>query len=120
MREPIRDELRLSHILDACDRLLTYFPQDNVPLLDEKSIEFFGVVKNLEIIGEASYKLSKEFVLEHPDTDWRAMISMRHIMVHGYYQVSPRIVKEIMETEIRRLRQQVLSYLNYIKSQTNP
>ena len=65
MREQVRDELRLQHILDACDRLLSYYPQDNIPLLDDRSIEFFGVVKNLEIIGEAAYKLTKEFVADH-------------------------------------------------------
>lgn len=36
---------------------------------------------------------------------------MRHIMVHGYYHVSPKIVKEIIETEISNLRNQVDIYL---------
>ncbi|MDE6578776.1 MAG: DUF86 domain-containing protein [Muribaculaceae bacterium] len=112
MREVVRDSLRLTHILEACERLLEYFPSDNIPLLDERSIEFFGAVKNLEIIGEASYKLSKEFIETHTETDWRSMIRMRHIMVHGYYQVSPRIVKEILETEILKLRDQVKEYLD--------
>lgn len=40
MREQVRDELRLQHILDACDRLLSYYPQNEIPLFDEKSIEF--------------------------------------------------------------------------------
>ena len=111
MREPVRDELRLRHILDACDRLLSYYPQDDIPLLDDKSIEFFGVVKNLEIIGEAAYKLTKEFISNHSMTDWRAIINMRHIMVHGYYMVSPRIVKEILEQEILKLRGEVNMYL---------
>ena len=111
MREQVRDELRLHHILDACDRLLSYYPEDQVPVLDDKSIEFFGVVKNLEIIGEAAYKLSKEFVSEHPVTDWRAIINMRHIMVHGYYQVSPKIVKEILEQEIAKLKNEIVGYL---------
>lgn len=61
MRESMRDELRIRHILEACDRLSTYFAGGEIPEMDDKSIEFFGVVKNLEIIGEASYMLSKEF-----------------------------------------------------------
>lgn len=113
MREPDRDELRLTHILEACNRIITWYPhQDSIPLLDDTSIEFFGVVKNLEIIGEASYKLSKEFIESHPDTEWKSIIKMRHIMVHGYYMVSPRIVKEIIETEIPTLLIQVKGYLN--------
>ncbi|MDE7437357.1 MAG: DUF86 domain-containing protein [Muribaculaceae bacterium] len=115
MREQVRDELRLQHILDACDRLLSYYPQNEIPLFDEKSIEFFGVVKNLEIIGEAAYKLTKEFIADHSLTDWRAIINMRHIMVHGYYQISPKIVKEILEQEIEKLRREVDIYLEEIR-----
>ena len=111
MREQVRDDLRLIHILEACDRLLGYYPNGEIPLLDDKSIEFFGLVKNLEIIGEAAYKLTKDFVQAHSDTDWRSIIKMRHIMVHGYYQVSPRIVKEIIETEISKLKSEVERYM---------
>ena len=42
MREPLRDQLRLIHIVEACDRIKSYFPNEEIPLLDSKSIEFFG------------------------------------------------------------------------------
>lgn len=31
---------------------------------------FYAVVKNLEIIGEAAYRLTKTFRKEHPDAEW--------------------------------------------------
>lgn len=111
MRDKDRDKLRLIHILQACDRIKSYYPIDNVPLLDEKSIEFFGLVKNLEVIGEASYMLTKDFILNHPETDWNGIIKMRHLMVHGYYNVEPAVVKLIIETQIANLRRQVDNYL---------
>lgn len=111
MRDKDRDKLRLVHIYEACDRIKSYFPLDNVPVLDKKSIEFFGLVKNLEIIGEASYMLTKEFIDNHPETQWKEMIHMRHLMVHGYYHVSPEIVKDIVETEIAKLQNQIDIYL---------
>lgn len=111
MREQCRDSLRLKHILEACDRLGVYFPNKDIPLLDDKSIEFFGVVKNLEIIGEAAYMLTKDFVSMHPETDWKSIIHMRHLMVHGYYHVSPEIVRDIVEYDVPILRQQVDCYL---------
>ncbi len=55
MREPLKDQLRLIHILEACERIDSYFPNKEIPVLNPKSIEFFGLVKNLEIIGEAAY-----------------------------------------------------------------
>lgn len=83
--------------------------------MEDKSIEFFGVVKNLEIIGEAAYKLTQDFKENHPETEWKAIVRMRHIMVHGYYHISPAIVKDILESEIEKLRKQIDNYLEEFK-----
>lgn len=112
MREPLRDHLRLLHIQEACDRIKTYYPNNEIPLLSPKSIEFFGLVKNLEIIGEAAYMLSQEFVSSHTGTSWNDIVRMRHLLVHGYYHISPEIVKEIAETELPILEKQVTLYLS--------
>lgn len=116
MRDKDRDKLRLVHIVEACERIKSYYPLDNVPILDKKSIEFFGLVKNLEIIGEASYMLTPEFTNNHPDTQWNDMIRMRHLMVHGYFHISPEIVKDIVETEIEKLQKQINHYLLEFKN----
>lgn len=100
------------HILEACDRINSYFPNDEIPLLNPKSIEFFGLVKNLEIIGEAAYMLTPDFKASHSDTKWNDIIRMRHLLVHGYYHISPEIVKEITEEEIPLLKLQITSYLS--------
>ena len=112
MREPLRDQLRLIHILEACDRIKSYFPNDEIPLLNPKSIEFFGLVKNLEIIGEAAYMITPDFKASHSNTKWNDIIRMRHLLVHGYYHISPEIVKEITEEEIPSLKLQITSYLS--------
>lgn len=112
MREPLRDQLRLIHIVEACDRIKSYFPNDEIPLLNPKSIEFFGLVKNLEIIGEAAYMLTPDFKAAHSDTEWNDIIRMRHLLVHGYYHISPEIVKEITEEEIPSLKLQITIYLS--------
>ena len=112
MREPLRDQLRLIHIVEACDRIKSYFPNEEIPLLDSKSIEFFGLVKNLEIIGEAAYMLTSEFKTSHSAIEWNDIIRMRHLLVHGYYHISPDIVKEIAEMEIPKFRNQITAYLS--------
>lgn len=114
MREVLRDSLRLVHILEACDRIESYYPDGEIPILDVKSIQFFGLVKNLEIIGEAAYMLTPEFKKTRPATDWQPIIAMRHLMVHGYYHISPRIVKEIIERDLPSLRLQIRDYLKQL------
>lgn len=84
MRDEVRDPLRLKHISDACERLINFFPNGIIPDLNDKEMSYYGLIKNLEIIGEAAYKLTKEFINDHDEIEWRSIISMRHIMVHGY------------------------------------
>ncbi len=52
----------------------------------------FAIIKNLEIIGEAAYKLTKSFKLKHTSIEWSDIIGMRHILVHGYYQIKDEII----------------------------
>jgi len=92
MREPIKDKGRLEHILESIDYVLEFTAGiDFESFLKNKMLQF-AVVKNLEIIGEASYKLTNNFKNNHPEIEWGKIISMRHILVHGYYDTDEMIV----------------------------
>ena len=53
MREPIRDKGRLEHMLIAIDRVLDYMKDKSFDDLPKDKIEYYGIVKNIEIVGEA-------------------------------------------------------------------
>ncbi len=42
------------------------------------------IIRELTIIGEASRRLTKEFVAAHPEIPIASMISMRNALVHDY------------------------------------
>jgi uncharacterized protein with HEPN domain len=79
--------------------------------IEEGSLEYFGIVKLIEIIGEAVYKLTLEFKECHPQTPWRQIERMRHVLVHGYYTVGCEFIKEVIETDISTLKSQIEQYL---------
>lgn len=66
-------------------------------------ILFFGLSKMAEIIGEASYKITKEFKATHPEIPWRQIEGMRHILVHGYYSISPELLCDVIGNDIPAL-----------------
>lgn len=72
---------------------------------------YFAVVKNMEIIGEAAYMLTRNFTDTHPLTSWRDIIRMRHILVHGYYQIEASIVWESIESDLPLLHCQIEQYI---------
>lgn len=61
MRESERDPLRIEHMKEAISRVNEYMEGKTYDDLKENSMLFYAVVKNIEIIGEAAYKLTKEF-----------------------------------------------------------
>ena len=69
MRERINDKGRLRHILSSVNIILDNKDRFNLEKIESDPIVFFGFVKQLEIIGEAVYMLSKEFRNQHKDVD---------------------------------------------------
>ncbi len=112
MREKIRDINRLQHILECIDVLLDSRQHHTIDDLARDRILFHGYVKEVEIIGEAAYKLTKEFRATHPDIEWDDIIAMRHVLVHGYYQVSPNKLWDTVIKDLEPLRPIIQHYIN--------
>lgn len=100
MREPANDSVRLQHILDACNMLLKGRENDTLEVVKSDPIKFYGYVKLVEIIGEATYKLTKEFRNDNPQIPWKMMEGMRHVLVHDYYRISPEKLWDTIERDI--------------------
>jgi len=69
MREPVKDKGRLEHILESIDRVYEFSSGISKDEFKKDSILYYAIVKNIEIIGEASYMLSLEFKEKHPETN---------------------------------------------------
>jgi uncharacterized protein with HEPN domain len=107
MRDKMRDKGRLAHILEAIDNLFEFTQGINIEDYQSNKILRFAIIKNLEIIGEASYKLTKEFTEKHAGIEWQVIIDLRHILVHGYYQISDKQIWYIIQNELQPLKEQI-------------
>lgn len=107
MREPENDKNRLDHILEACDILLDRSQHDSLEEIKSDPIKFYGYVKLVEIIGEATYKLTKEFRASTLSVPWKMMEGMRHVLVHDYYRISPDKLWETVKNDIPELKKQI-------------
>ncbi|MBQ8484854.1 MAG: DUF86 domain-containing protein [Bacteroidaceae bacterium] len=112
MREQIRDKERLEHILHAINILLEYKQKYTIDDVISNPIIFFGFVKHVEIIGEAVYKLTIEFRNAHPQVEWDVIEGMRHILVHGYYQIKPTQVWKTIDEDIELLKPLIEQFIN--------
>ena len=111
MSENVRDRDRLEHIVEAIDRILDFADGKTKEELEADDLKYYGIVKNIEIIGEATYMLTRAFCVQHPETPWEFIAKMRHVLVHDYYQIEPREVWKVIRDDLHPLREQVLRYL---------
>lgn len=70
-------------------------------------LRYFAVLKNVEIIGEASYMLSSEFKEAHSEIPWKDIIKMRHVLVHGYAVVLPELLWQTALEDVPKLKKQI-------------
>lgn len=111
MRENVRDRDRLEHIVESINNILDFAEGKTREELEADKLRYYGIVKNIEIIGEASYKLTRTFCRQHPETPWEFIMKMRHVLVHDYYQISSREVWKVIKEDLQPLREQVARYI---------
>ena len=68
-------------------------------------------MKNVEVVGEAAYMLSKAFKKIHPETPWKTVQGMRHVLVHDYAGIDSKELFNTAVNGIPELREQVEKYL---------
>lgn len=110
MREHNRDKERLEHILDAISVIetgLATYPKEE--LLDNRLL-YYGLVKQIEIIGEAANLLTHEFREMHVDVNWRPIVAMRNVLVHDYIHISKDMLWATITQDIPSLKEHIVRY----------
>ena len=111
MRERIKDRGRLEHMLAAIANVEEFTKGITLDDFVKSKVLFFAVVKNIEIVGEATYMLTKEFKQSHTSIPWLVIEKMRHVLVHGYYTVSPEKVWDTVQDDLPILKTQIEALL---------
>jgi uncharacterized protein with HEPN domain len=80
------DRVYLCHIRDAIIRIESYVSRGRSAFLAETIIQD-AVIRNLEVIGEATKSLSDELRAQHPEVPWSRIAGMRDVLIHEYFGV---------------------------------
>jgi uncharacterized protein with HEPN domain len=66
-----------------------------------------AVIRRVEIMGEATGRLSLAFCEQHPEIPWSRIRGMRNRMIHGYDDIDTDIVWDTVDRHIPRIVSQV-------------
>ncbi len=76
---------------------------------DRKTVD--AVVRNLEIIGEASKFVPDNIRRQHQEVDWQGILGLRNRIAHAYFGVSAAIVWQIVVGDLPVLRERMQAML---------
>jgi uncharacterized protein with HEPN domain len=108
------DAVYLHHILDAIHRIEQYLTGISYDHFLQDVLLQDGVVRQMEIIGEAARNVSSALRNDHPELPWSKMIGIRNILIHAYFRVDIFIVWDTAQSDLPCLKQQVEQILEEI------
>ena len=98
------DRTYLTHIREAIEIIGEYLEGVSYRRFASSKMIVDAVVRELEIIGEASNNLSDEFRAKHPDVLWRRMRDMRNFLIHEYFGVNTKVVWDTCKDDLPGLK----------------
>jgi len=100
---PSRDDSYLLDILNAARWIVEFVEGlDEGAFLNDVKTQS-AVIRQLEVIGEATKRLSEEARAAQPDVPWRSIAGMRDILIHAYDHVDIQQVWQVTQQNIPEL-----------------
>lgn len=98
------DLVYLKHIIDAIDRISEYLEEKDFDEFKETNLLKAGVIREIEIIGEASKKISENLKEKYKNIPWKRISGMRDKLIHHYFGVDIDAVYKTSTEEIPKLK----------------
>ena len=114
MQDKSGDKARILHIIDAINEIEFYNKNANFEKFKNTSIIRFASIKQLEIIGEATNRISDEIKTLYPNIQWQKIVGLRNILIHEYFGVDAKIVWDIIQNDMPILKKEIKSVLENI------
>lgn len=97
------DKVYLKHIINCILKIETYTIKGKEDFMESELIQD-AVIRNLQIIGEATKKIPNEIRQKEKNIPWREMAGLRDVLTHDYFGVDLKIVWNVVEKELPTIR----------------
>lgn len=97
----------ISHILERAVKIIQYIGDMDEQTFCRDDKTQSAVIRELEVIGEATKLISKDYKSQHNEIPWKLMSGMRDILIHDYEGVNPFRVWDTVIQDIPILIEQL-------------
>ncbi|GJQ22180.1 MAG: DUF86 domain-containing protein [Bacteroidia bacterium] len=108
---PRDDRVYLEHIRDAITRIEQYTKGIDESEFKREALIQDGVIRQLEIIGEAVKRLSPSFCSSHAHIPWQDIARMRDKLIHDYFGVDIEKVWLTVKEDLPPLKAEISASL---------
>ncbi len=118
MRDPERDNLDYLHdILERLQRIRNFAQAGEAAFLESVMMQD-AIIRNFEVMGEATKRLTTELRQQHPQVAWRRIAGFRDVLIHNYGEIRLDAVWTAIATELPALETQLLEILQELENKT--
>ncbi len=105
-------KLYLEDIFAAIEKIQKYAGNISYEDLIKDEMKIDAIVRNFEIIGEASNNIPKETRDKYPSIEWRKVINFRNILAHEYFGVDYEIMWDIIKNKLPDLQKNIKAIID--------
>lgn len=96
--------LRIQDILHSIEKISHYLEKITLAEFRKNNLIQDAVVRNFEIIGEASKHIPSTVKIRFPNIPWKEMNGMRNILIHEYFDMESDIVWHTAKKHLPELK----------------
>ena len=100
-----KDDLAyIDHILDCIRKIQRFSKGHNLKSFSEDELVQDAIIRNIEVIGEASKKISPNTKQTYNQIPWKEISGMRDKLIHDYLGIDTQVVWITIKKDIPELR----------------
>lgn len=107
MQDRLGNKIRLLHIIDAITEIENYIQDSDLKTFVNNSMMFNATLRQLEIIGEASNRLSEEILNENCSIPWARIIGLRNLVIHEYFGIDEFTIWNVIKINLPVLKEKI-------------
>jgi len=111
MQDSLGDKVRLLHIVDAINEIESYIQGVDFDSFVKNSMMFNASLRQLEVIGEASNRLSEKLLNNNSAIPWARIIGLRNLVIHEYFGIDDLTIWNVITINLPDLKNAVLILL---------